>query len=59
MGVVKEGIYFLGDLKWWRIIYFMINVWKDTGWGTIIFMATLSGIGPEQYEAASIDGAGH
>lgn len=36
----------------------MINVWKDTGWGTILFMATLSGISPELYEAAEMDGAG-
>ena len=39
-------------------MFFTINVWKDTGWATIIFMATLSGINPEQYEAAAIDGAG-
>ena len=35
----------------------MINIWKETGWGTIIFLATLSGINPELYEAADIDGA--
>lgn len=58
MGLIKEGIYFLGNADWWRGIYFGINIWKDTGWGTIIFMATLSGINPEQYEAAAIDGAG-
>jgi putative aldouronate transport system permease protein len=60
MGVLKSGeeIYFLGNRKWWTPVYFMVNVWKDTGWGTIIFLATLSGIGPELYEAATIDGAG-
>ncbi len=58
LGIVEEGIYFLGDSKWWRTIYFIINAWKDTGWGTIIFMATLSGINPELYEAAAMDGAG-
>lgn len=58
LGVIQEGIYFLGDKKWWRPIYFIINMWKDTGWGTIIFMASLAGINPELYEAASIDGAG-
>ena len=35
----------------------MINIWKETGWGTIIFLATLSGVNPELYEAADIDGA--
>lgn len=60
LGVVQRDaeIYFLGSKLWWRPIYYVINIWKDTGWGTIIFMATLSAINPEQYEAASIDGAG-
>lgn len=58
MGVVEDGIYFLGDQNWWRSIFFIINSWKDTGWATIIFIATLSGINPELYEAASMDGAG-
>lgn len=58
LGFIKEGIYFLGDQNWWRPMYYVINIWKDTGWGTIIFMATLSGINPELYEAASMDGAG-
>lgn len=59
MGVLQQGseIYFLGDQKWWTPIYFIINIWKDTGWGTIIYMATLTSIAPELYEAASIDGA--
>lgn len=52
------AIYFLGSKVWWRPVYYFINLWKETGWGTIIFMATLSGINPELYEAASIDGAG-
>lgn len=56
-GLVQEGIYFLGSKTWWRPTYFIINLWKDTGWGTIIFMASLAGINPELYEAASIDGA--
>ena len=34
-----------------------MNIWKDTGWGTILFLATLSGISPDLYEAAQIDGA--
>ncbi len=60
LGFVEKGaeIYFLGSNRWWRPAYYIINIWKETGWGTIIFMATLAGINPEQYEAASIDGAG-
>ncbi|MCR4923207.1 MAG: ABC transporter permease subunit [Lachnospiraceae bacterium] len=56
-GDTSKFIYFLADVKWWRPIFYMINLWKETGWGTIIFLATLSGINPEQYEAADIDGA--
>ena len=60
IGVVEKGseIYFLGSLKWWTPAFFVINVWKDTGWQTIIIMATLVGISQEIYEAAGIDGAG-
>ena len=51
-------IYFMGDNKWWRFCYYIINIWKETGWQTVIFMATLSGMNTDLYEAASIDGAG-
>lgn len=60
MGFIAEGeagIYFLANRTLWRPIFYIINVWKETGWGTIIFLATLSGINPELYEAADIDGA--
>lgn len=54
----NEMIYFLGSSKWWRGAYYIINLWKETGWQTVIFMATLAGMNTELYEAASIDGAG-
>lgn len=54
----SEMIYFLGSSKWWRGAYYIINLWKETGWQTVIFMATLAGMNTELYEAASIDGAG-
>jgi putative aldouronate transport system permease protein len=58
IGVIDKSIYFLGKSRWWTSAYYAINVWKDTGWGTVIFMAALSAIDPGVYEAASIDGAG-
>lgn len=58
LGIVDKGIYFLGSSNTWRGAYYVINIWHDTGWGTIIFMATLTGIDPGIYEAAAIDGAG-
>lgn len=59
LGIIVDGeeIKFLESVEWWRFTYYLINIWKDTGWGTIIFLATLSGISPELYEAAQIDGA--
>ncbi|MBN1777254.1 MAG: sugar ABC transporter permease [Clostridiales bacterium] len=58
LGIIDKGIYFLGKSSWWTPTYYVINIWKDTGWGTVIFMAALSAIDPGVYEAASIDGAG-
>lgn len=57
LGEADKNIYFLATESWWRPIFYIINIWKETGWGTIIFLATLSGINPELYEAADIDGA--
>lgn len=56
-GIIDEAIYFLGKEATWTPVYYIINIWKDTGWGTILFLATLSGISPDLYEAAQIDGA--
>lgn len=41
---------------WW--IVGLSNVWKETGWGSIIYLAAITAISPDLYEAASIDGAG-
>lgn len=40
---------------YWLILF--QNIWKETGWGTIIFLAALAGVDVEQYEAAIVDGA--
>lgn len=58
LGLIDESVYYLADKGWWRVWYYLINLWRETGWQTIIFMATLTGIDPGIYEAASIDGAG-
>jgi len=47
---------FLLDKNYFRPIYIIQIIWKETGWGTIIFFAALSGIDPELYEACQIDG---
>src|SRR5690625_4389042 len=50
-------IYFLGDESYIRSIVVGAGLWRDAGWGTIIYLAALSGINPELYESAQIDGA--
>lgn len=49
---------FLSDPGWFRPLIVLQDMWKNTGWGTIIFLAALAGVDQEQYEAAMIDGAG-
>ncbi len=51
-------ISFLSDPGWFRPIIILQTIWKETGWGTIIFLAALAGVDMEQYEAAFVDGAG-
>jgi putative aldouronate transport system permease protein len=52
-----KPIYFIADVKWFRSILVTTSIWKDFGWSSIVFLAALSGINPELYEAAEIDGA--
>lgn len=56
-GWIDQPIEFLTTPSRWTVVYYLVNIWKDTGWGTILFLATLSGINPDLYEAADIDGA--
>lgn len=49
---------FLGDPAWFRPLIVLQSVWKNTGWGTIIYLAALATVDQDQYEAAVIDGAG-
>ena len=41
----------------WRTTYIVLGIWKECGWNTIIYLAALTGISPELYEAAEVDGA--
>jgi len=52
-----EPIFFLGDNRWFPYVLVGSDVWKDFGFGTIVYMAALTGINPALYEAAEIDGA--
>ena len=49
---------FLQENTWWLISYVLIGVWQSMGWGTIIYLAAITGVNSELYEAARVDGAG-
>lgn len=57
-GMGQSPIPFLQDDTWWLISYVAIGVWQSMGWGSIIYLAAMTGINPELYEAAKVDGAG-
>ena len=57
-GAVTQPINFFAHEKYfWPIVAFA-NVWKETGWNAIIYLAAITSIDPSLYEAAAIDGAG-
>ena len=53
-----ETISFLGDPKLFPYTMIALETWKEFGWGAVIYLAALTGINPETYEAAAVDGAG-
>ena len=53
----QEQIAFIIEPAWFKTIYVWSGVWQNTGWGTIIYIAALSGLDQQMYEAAQIDGA--
>jgi putative aldouronate transport system permease protein len=52
-----EPINFLADQNWFRSVLVGSGLWKETGWSAIIYLAALTSISPELYEAAAVDGA--
>ena len=53
-----EPVFFLGDEKWFPYTLVITDVWKEFGFGTIVYLAALAGIDPSLYEASFMDGAG-
>lgn len=49
---------FLNEQNHWVVTYVMLGIWQSVGWNTIIYLAAITAISPELYEAAAIDGAG-
>ncbi len=56
-GFIQEGIPFLNEKWHWAVTYLLIGVWQGMGWGSILYLAAITGINGELYEAAMIDGA--
>jgi putative aldouronate transport system permease protein len=52
-----ESIPFLSDKVHWVMTYLGTGIWREAGWGTILYLAALTGINKELYEAADVDGA--
>lgn len=52
-----DPIPFLSSNGWWIFTYVVCNVWKEIGWGTVIYLAALTGVDESLYEAAYLDGA--
>lgn len=59
--IVRLGgtpVFFMGDTKWFVPIFVIASIWKEVGWGTIVYLAAITSIEQEMYEAAKLDGAG-
>lgn len=51
-------IYFMASKTWWPVTFVVSGIWQGAGWGTIVYLAAITGIDPQLFEAAKIDGAG-
>lgn len=52
-----ESIYFMAEAKWFRTVYIASGIWQSAGWNTILYIAALTSVDTELYEAATLDGA--
>ncbi|MEM5776558.1 MAG: ABC transporter permease subunit, partial [Anaerolineaceae bacterium] len=57
-GAGGTPVYFMASPRWIRTVVYATDIWKEFGWGTIIYLAAISGVDSQLYEAAAIDGAG-
>lgn len=53
-----EPIFFIGDNRWFPLTLIWSDTWKEFGFGTIVYLAAITGINPVLYEASVVDGAG-
>ncbi|WP_058302009.1 ABC transporter permease [Gorillibacterium timonense] len=53
-----DPIFFMGSTEWFRPLVVSSGLWKETGWNTILYLAAITAIDPQLYEAAKVEGAG-
>jgi putative aldouronate transport system permease protein len=53
----NEPIHFLLEPRWFRPVYILSDIWQNTGWGAIIYLAALTSIDPQLYESSEMDGS--
>lgn len=53
-----EPIFFLGSTEWFRPMIVSSGLWKEIGWNSILYLAAITAIDPQLYEAAKVEGAG-
>jgi putative aldouronate transport system permease protein len=58
LNFIKEPITYLAEPSYFWTIIITSDIWKELGWSAIIYLAAISSVSPEMYEAATIDGAG-
>ena len=58
LGIIKKPILFMSKPEWFWFISVMSSIIKEIGWGSILYIAAISGIDQELYDAANVDGAG-
>ena len=56
--IVDEPVNIIANASGFRPLMYITNIWKEVGWSAIIYMAAISGVDEQMYEAALIDGAG-
>ena len=52
-----QAYYYMADPNWFKPLYIISGIWQNMGWGSIIYLAALSAVSVDMYEAAKIDGA--
>lgn len=57
LGIFDEPLYLMGSARYFRPMYILSGIWKDSGWNAIIFISALAAVDTTLYEAAEVDGA--